>query len=76
MRYADALLSYWEERSIITPAEGHANALFLSLQRKRISVRSVENLVKKYSRLVTTVKNITPHKLRSTYGTTLYSGNR
>ena len=42
----DALLSYWEERSIITPAEGHANALFLSLQRKRISVRSVENLVK------------------------------
>ena len=45
---------------------------FLSLQRKRISVRSVENLVKKYSRLVTTVKNITPHKLRSTYGTTLY----
>lgn len=24
----DALLSYWEERSIITPAEGHANALF------------------------------------------------
>ena len=68
----DALLSYWEERSIITPAEGHANALFLSLQRKRISVRSVENLVKKYSRLVTTVKNITPHKLRSTYGTTLY----
>ena len=25
-----------------------------------------------YSRLVTTVKNITPHKLRSTYGTTLY----
>ena len=67
-----SLLSYWEERSIITPAEGHANALFLSLQRKRISVRSVENLVKKYSRLVTTVKNITPHKLRSTYGTTLY----
>ena len=35
-------------------------------------MRSVENLVKKYSRLVTTVKNITPHKLRSTYGTTLY----
>ena len=68
----DALLSYWQERSIITPAEGHANALFLSLQRKRISVRSVENLVKKYSRLVTTIKNITPHKLRSTYGTTLY----
>ena len=68
----EALISYWNERVGITPAEGHANALFLSLQKKRISVRSVENLVKKYSRLVTTVKNITPHKLRSTYGTTLY----
>ena len=37
-----------------------------------MSVRSVEKLVKKYSQLVTTLKNITPHKLRSTYGTTLY----
>ena len=67
-----ALLNYLEEREQITPAEGHTNAFFLSLQNKRISVRSVENLVKKYSRLVTTVKKITPHKLRSTYGTNLY----
>lgn len=68
----DALLSYMEERNMHTPAEGHANALFLSLQNKRIGVRAVENLVKKYSRLVTNLKNITPHKLRSTYGTNLY----
>jgi site-specific recombinase XerD len=61
-----------EERNMHTPAEGHANALFLSLQNKRIGVRAVENLVKKYSRLVTNLKNITPHKLRSTYGTNLY----
>ena len=54
------------------PMSGHEDALFLSLQNRRMAVRSVENLVKKYSRLVTTVKNITPHKLRSTYGTTLY----
>ena len=39
---------------------------------KRISVRAVENLVKKYARTVTTLKNITPHKLRSTFGTNLY----
>lgn len=69
---ADALLDYLDERETIDPVEGHGNALFLSIQRKRINVRSVENLVKKYSRLVTTVKNITPHKLRSTYGTALY----
>lgn len=46
--------------------------LFLSLQNKRISVRSVQLLVKKYSHLVTQLKKITPHKLRSTYGTQLY----
>lgn len=46
--------------------------LFLSLQNKRISVRSVQLLVKKYSALVTSLKKITPHKLRSTYGTQLY----
>ncbi|MBO5371779.1 MAG: tyrosine-type recombinase/integrase [Lachnospiraceae bacterium] len=67
-----ALRDYMEEREKIIPMEGSANALFLSLQKKRIGVRSVENLVKKYSKLVTTLKNITPHKLRSTYGTTLY----
>lgn len=67
-----ALKDYLAEREKIIPAEGSANALFLSMQRKRISVRSVENLVKKYSRLVTDRKNITPHKLRSTYGTALY----
>lgn len=67
-----ALLDYLEEREHIIPAEGHENALFLSLQNRRMAVRSVENLVKKYASRVTTLKKITPHKLRSTYGTTLY----
>lgn len=68
----NALLDYLETRKLIIAEEGSQNALFLSLQNKRISVRSVENLVKKYSKLVTHLKNITPHKLRSTYGTNLY----
>lgn len=68
----NALLDYLEARKLIIAEEGSQNALFLSLQNKRISVRSVENLVKKYSKLVTQLKNITPHKLRSTYGTNLY----
>lgn len=68
----EALLSYLEERKKIIPETDHENALFLSLQNKRLSVRSVENIVKKYSKLVTSLKNITPHKLRSTYGTNLY----
>lgn len=68
----DALKEYLKEREHIIPEEGHEDALFLSLQRKRMSVRSVEKLVKKYSRIVTPLKKITPHKLRSTYGTNLY----
>ncbi len=68
-----ALLSYLDERKLIIPFEGHEDAFFLSLQNKRISVRSVEKLVKKYSGLVTNVKKITPHKLRSTFGTNLYN---
>lgn len=68
----NALLEYMVERQKITAEDGSTNALFLSLQNKRISVRSVENLVKKYAKLVTSLKHITPHKLRSTYGTSLY----
>ncbi len=68
----DALRAYMEERKEIIASSGSERALFLSLQHKRISVRSVQKLVKKYSQLVTTLKNISPHKLRSTYGTSLY----
>ena len=67
-----ALLDYLEERDSITPVTGHENALFYSTQRKRIGVQAVENMVKKYAHEITTTKKITPHKLRSTYGTTLY----
>ena len=67
-----ALRNYLEIRKGITPVAGHEHALFYSSQRKRINVKTVENLVKKYSSRITTTKKITPHKLRSTYGTNLY----
>ena len=68
----EALLSYLDIRKGEKPLPGSENALFLSSRKQRISVRNVEILVKKYSRTVTTLKKITPHKLRSTYGTELY----
>lgn len=67
----DALAAYMDERRHIIPNEGHEDAFFLSLQNRRISVRAVENLVKKYASSVS-LKKITPHKLRSTFGTNLY----
>lgn len=67
-----ALSDYLQQRNHIIASQGHEDALFLSIQNRRITVRAVENLVKKYASLVTGLKKITPHKLRSTYGTTLY----
>ena len=65
------LKDYLEERKKMV-CKDENEPLFLSIQQKRISVRSVQLLVKKYSSQVTTLKKITPHKLRSTYGTQLY----
>lgn len=67
-----ALENYLPIRAGITPQAGHEHALFYSSQRRRIGVKAVENLVKKYTSHITTTKKITPHKLRSTYGTALY----
>ncbi len=69
----EALKEYIEHRlEIFTPVEEDMDALFISSKHRRISVRAVELLVKKYASLTTTLKHITPHKLRSTYGTQLY----
>jgi site-specific recombinase XerD len=69
----EALKAYLSQRNLIVANSGHEEALFLSLQNRRITVRAVENLVKKYASNVTTLKKITPHKLRSTFGTNLYN---
>ena len=68
----EALQNYYDERGLILEESGHEGAFFLSMQNKRLSVRSVENLVKKYAKIISPLKKITPHKLRSTYGTNLY----
>lgn len=67
-----ALLDYIEERLKNTKIPNDENALFISLQNKRMTVRAIEKLVKKYSESTIPLKHITPHKLRSTYGTNLY----
>lgn len=54
------------------PIKEDEHALFLSLQNRRICTRSVENVVKKFAKESTPLKKISPHKLRSTFGTNLY----
>ena len=69
---AEILKNYLHYReSLDLPNE--EQALFISSQKKRMSVRSIEYLVKKYAKVATPLKKITPHKLRSTYGTNLYN---
>ena len=68
-----ALQEYIAQKSNNPAIPQGETAFFLSMQNKRINVRTVENLVKKYSKIVSPLKKITPHKLRSTYGTRLYN---
>ena len=60
------------ERKNAKVVPGHEQAFFLSLQGRRISVDSIERTVRAFSRKTVPNKHITPHKLRSTYGTELY----
>lgn len=65
-------LKTWLEKRATLELDKDEKAMFISLQRKRISVRAVENLVKKFAKEASPLKNISPHKLRSTFGTNLY----
>lgn len=70
---AQALTDYLDERLKIQALPGHEDAFFLSIQRRRITQRAVENMVKKYAMIAAPLKKkISPHKLRSTFGTNLY----
>lgn len=69
---ASAINDYLEERFSNENIPQSERALFLSIQNKRMGVRSVEKLVQKYSEASIPLKHITPHKLRSTFGTNLY----
>lgn len=71
----DALMLWLEKRKTLN-LEQEENAMFVSLQNKRICVRAVENLVKKFAKEGCPLKKISPHKLRSTFGTNLYRETR
>lgn len=71
---AEALAEYMAEREDVETQPGHEDALFLSMQKRRITQRAVQNLVKKYAAVAAPLKpRISPHKLRSTFATNLYN---
>ncbi len=68
-----AVNRYYAERLRIDAQPGSEDALFLSMQKRRMTQRAVQNLVKKYAKIAAPLKSrISPHKLRSTFATNLY----
>lgn len=65
---ADALRQYLSVR--LTPKK-HSQRLFISEERRPISQRTVERLVKRYALDAGIEKRVTPHVLRHTLATTL-----
>ena len=69
----EALQAYLALREQIVPAnEESEDAVFLSIQRTRMCIQSIEDMIKKYANAIGVTNVITPHKLRKTYGTELY----
>lgn len=69
----EALLDYIDfERPSYTDSDDEP-ALFLSSRKRRLSVRSIQDMVSKYSEATLINKKVSPHKMRSTYGTALYN---
>ncbi len=70
-----AILDYLPHRDSMKKNDEDAQkALFISSHGKRISIRTVQHMVKKYAKKagLRNADKITPHKLRHTFATTLY----
>lgn len=67
-----SLDKYLYVRRKANPLPGNEDALFLSLQNRRITVRAVEKLVQKYAALLGE-QRVTPQSLRMNFGASLYS---
>lgn len=54
---------------------GKEEALFISLKKNRLSVRSIQDMLKKYGDGAMLTDRVHPHKLRRTFGTRLYNSS-
>ena len=71
---ADYLQKYIEERKKNTDIK--TNALFISQFKDRITAKSINNIVKKYSARANITKPVTPHTLRRTCLTAFYNATK
>ena len=71
IKTASYIRQWLKDREILLDGKKE-HALFISNQRTRITVRSIERIVIKYCDEVVPEKHITPHGLRRTCGTNTY----
>ena len=69
------LRDYYKMRKEIVPKQSNEKALFLSLQRKRITTRAVQLMIDKYAEIQTN-KKISPHTFRRSFATNVYEDTR
>lgn len=69
----DALAAWLDDRALALADDADKEpALFLSSRRTRMSVRAIQQMVRKHAARAVPLKHITPHKLRATFATELY----
>ncbi len=74
---AQTLSRYLSERVEMITFYGHDNALFLSLQMKRLGIRSIELLLKKYSSILFGDENaIRARDLRNAFRNTVFTESK
>lgn len=77
IKFADnfkmVLATWLKDREVFFEGDSSTGPLFISLKRQRLSVDSVEEMIRKYTSHLS--KRITPHKLRSSAAMNLYSSN-
>lgn len=66
------ILNIWLEYRNSIEGSDKTTALFISNRREMMTTQTIYHTIKKYSDCIDG-KNITPHKLRATYGTQLYN---
>lgn len=70
----DMIQTWLRSRNEILKGYEDCGYLFISNRKERMDVRSIQNVVNKYTTGIN--KHITPHKLRSTCGTNMYRATK